>query len=55
LPARATEITLPDNDRIKIFAVSVVDQKGDDIHLLQPLSDDFQEDGPFVLRKMNNN
>ena len=55
LPAGATEITLPDNDRIKIFAATVADQKGDDIHLLQSLSDDFQEDGPFVLRKMNKN
>lgn len=53
LPSGATEITLPDNDRIKIFAVTVAKQKADDIHLLQPLSDDFQEDGPFVLRKTN--
>jgi len=33
--------------------VTLADQKGDDIHMLQPLSDDFQEDGPFVLRKKN--
>jgi len=53
LPAGTTEITLPDNDRIKIFAATVASQNGDDIHLLQPLSDDFLEDGPFVLRKLN--
>lgn len=53
LPANTTEITLPDNDRIKIFAVTVAEQKADDIRLLQPLFDDFQEDGPFVLRKTN--
>jgi len=53
LPAGVTEITLPDNDRIKIFAITVAEQKADNIYMLQPLSDDFQEDGPFVLRKTN--
>lgn len=53
LPKNTTEVALPDNDRIKIFALTVARNDADDIHLLQPLSDDFSQDEPFVLRKSN--
>ncbi len=52
LPAHTSEVTLPVNDRIKIFALTAVEERADDIHLLQYLTDDFQEDGPFLLRKL---
>jgi len=45
------EITLPDNDKIKIFAITAANHNADDIQVLQPLSDDFKENEPFVLRK----
>jgi alpha-mannosidase len=54
LPKNTTEVTLPDNDRIKIFALTVAKKDADDIRLLQPLSDDFSKDEPFVLRKTAN-
>ena len=43
-------ITLPDNDRIKIFAVTVARKSSDDLKFLQLLSDDFSENSPFNLR-----
>ena len=43
-------VTLPDNDRIKIFAVTVARKSSDDLNFLQPLSDDFGENSPFHLR-----
>jgi alpha-mannosidase len=51
LPMDCTEITLPDNNAIKIFAITVADKKTDDIRLLQMLSDDFSKNEPFVMRK----
>jgi alpha-mannosidase len=53
LPANATEIVLPDNDRIKLFALTVAHMDSDDIQILQSPSDNFQDDGLFVLRKNN--
>ena len=46
----ATNIILPDNDKIKIFAISVVKSSKDDIQMLQPLTDDFSKNPQFVLR-----
>jgi alpha-mannosidase len=48
---KPAQLTLPDNNRIKIFAVTAAKKNSDDILLLQPLSDNFKENGPFVLRK----
>jgi len=52
LPPKTGEITLPDNDKIKVFAVSVANKGAGDFHLLQPLCDDFKENIPFVLRNL---
>jgi alpha-mannosidase len=51
LPAGCSEITLPDNNAIKIFALTAARKNSGDILLLQPLTDDFSKNGPFVLRK----
>jgi len=50
LDKNTDKITLPDNSKIKIFAITLANNKGDDIQLLQPLSDDFNDNKPFVLR-----
>jgi alpha-mannosidase len=51
LPQNIGEITLPDNDKIKIFAITAAKNTADDIQILQPLTDDFKENQPFVLRQ----
>ncbi len=51
IPANATSVTLPDNPKIKIFAMTAAHKMGDDIQLLQPLSDDFNDSKPYKLRK----
>ncbi|MCE1198400.1 MAG: glycosyl hydrolase-related protein [Marinilabiliales bacterium] len=51
LPEHCTSLQLPDNSRIKIFAITLSDQQTDDIRLLQPLADDFSQNEPFHLRK----
>ncbi|MDP2336998.1 MAG: glycoside hydrolase family 38 C-terminal domain-containing protein [Bacteroidota bacterium] len=53
LPQNAGEITLPDNFKIKIFAITVAKKDADDVQILQPLSDDFKENGPFVLKNVS--
>lgn len=50
LQPQSSTLTLPDNDQIKIFALTVAKENSDDIILLQPLSDDFKENGRFKLR-----
>lgn len=50
LPQKTNNITLPDNDKIKIFAITVAKNVADDVQILQPLSDDFKGNKPFVLR-----
>ncbi len=50
LPKGATTITLPKNDKIKVFAITLAQRTGDDIQLLQPLTDDFKENKPYKLR-----
>jgi alpha-mannosidase len=54
VPENTGEITLPDNDKIKIFGITVARNAADEIHVLQPLADDFKENRPFVLRKAGN-
>lgn len=50
LPKDATTITLPKNDKIKVFAITLAQKTGDDIQLLQPLTDDFKEHKSYKLR-----
>jgi hypothetical protein len=47
-------ITLPDNDKIKIFAITVAKKSTDGIRFLQPIFDDFSGNSPFHLRKQDN-
>ncbi len=49
VPQGAKTIKLPDNDKIKIFAITVAQKKGDDVHFLQPLIDDFTKAKKFNL------
>jgi len=51
IPNNSTEIILPDNDKIKVFAMTVAKNEADHIQSLQPLADDFSENRTFTLRK----
>ena len=51
VPAHATTITLPRNNKIKIFAITAAQNTRDELKVLQPLSDDFSEAKPYALRK----
>jgi len=51
LPKNARIITLPANNSIRVFAITAVQKAGDDIKLLQPLTDDFRDNKPFVFRR----
>jgi alpha-mannosidase len=44
-------LTLPANDKIKIFAITAAREKYEDTKALQPLYDDFKANPPFLLRK----
>jgi alpha-mannosidase len=50
LPKGAKSFTLPNNDKIRIFAVSVAKNANEDVLPLQPLYDDFKDAKPAVLR-----
>jgi len=50
LPKGTRSITLPKNNKIKIFAVTVADNKNEDVIPLQLLYDDFRNDKPVQLR-----
>ncbi len=50
LDKNTNKITLPDNSKIKIFAITVAKNNGDNIQSLQPLYDDFRENKPYSLR-----
>ena len=50
LPKGIRTITLPKNDKIKIFAITVADNKIDEVIPLQLLYDDFKNDKPIHLR-----
>lgn len=50
LPKGVKTVTLPKNDKIKIFAITVANNTNDDITPLQPLYDDFKNNKPVQLR-----
>ncbi|MCW0483928.1 alpha-mannosidase [Gaoshiqia sediminis] len=50
LPEGSTELTLPENEKIKVFAVTVAQKEADDIKLLHSLTDNFKDNKKFVLR-----
>ncbi len=51
LPPHTKSVTLPDNAKIKIFAITAARNEADDIQVLHPLTDDFKESKPYSLRK----
>ncbi|WP_319589322.1 glycoside hydrolase family 38 C-terminal domain-containing protein [uncultured Draconibacterium sp.] len=53
VPIGAKSITLPDNDKIKVFAITVAQKDGDDIELLQPIIDDFEDHKEFEIKLDN--
>lgn len=53
LPEGAKTITLPDNKKIKIFAMTVANVENEEVRTLQPLYDDFKENQPVHLRNNN--
>ena len=50
LPKGVKSVTLPNNDKIKIFAITVANNTNSDVMPLQPLYDDFKEIKPVQLR-----
>ena len=50
LPKGAKSVTLPKNDNIKIFAITVVNNANEDVTPLQPLYDDFKNNKTVQLR-----
>ena len=50
LPKGAKSVTLPDNEKIKIFAITVANNLNDDVTPLQLLYDDFKDNKPVELR-----
>ncbi len=50
LEQKADKIILPNNSKIKILAITLAKNNGDNIQLLQPLYDDFKENKPYELR-----
>lgn len=50
LPKGTRSVTLPQNSEIKIFAITVANNKNEDVMPLQPLYDDFKNDKPMQLR-----
>ena len=52
LPKGARTLTLPVNNKIKVFAVTVAENANDNIVPLQLLYDDFKDNKPIKLRKI---
>lgn len=50
LPKGTASVTLPDNDKIKIFAITVANKINEDVTPLQPLYDNFKDSKAPVLR-----
>jgi len=50
LPQGTRNITLPKNESIKIFAISVANNANENVTPLQPLYDDFKNNKPIELR-----
>lgn len=53
LPAGATHITLPNNKKIKIYAITMEKSKYEDNKVLQPLYDDYQHAEQVKVRTNN--
>lgn len=52
LPDNTTSVTLPNNSKIRIFAITVARQTGDDLQFSNSLYDDFKDNKTFKLRKL---
>ena len=50
LPKGTSSITLPENSKIKIFAITVAKNVNEDVTPLQSLYDDFKDNKPVQLR-----
>jgi len=50
IPAGAKSITLPDNERIKILAITAASSDAETVKPLQPIYDDFKGNPDFKLR-----
>jgi len=50
IPAGTRSITLPDNDKIRVFAITAANNPNDRATPLQPLYDDFRDNKTFLLR-----
>ncbi|MCJ7448492.1 MAG: glycosyl hydrolase-related protein [Bacteroidales bacterium] len=50
LPKGVRSVKLPDNSRIKVFAMTLTNNQKDEITPLQPLYDDFTDNKPVKLR-----
>jgi alpha-mannosidase len=50
VPKGAKTITLPENQKIKVFAITVAKNGSDDVRALQPLTDDFSNSRLVELR-----
>lgn len=54
IPAGAKQIVLPDNKRIKVYAITVAEDNRPNVQPLQPLYDDYTNVKAVTLRKENN-
>lgn len=50
VPKGAKSVTLPNDSKIKIFAITVAKNANEDVMPLQPLYDDFKDAKPAILR-----
>jgi alpha-mannosidase len=50
LPKGTRSFTLPDNDKIKVFAITVANNPNENVEPLQPLYDDFRNNKAIQLR-----
>jgi alpha-mannosidase len=50
VPAGSKTLTLPSNQNIRIFAITVAKNENDDLKALQPLFDDFKDNNPVKFR-----
>ena len=51
IPAGSKILTLPSNQDIRVFAVTVARNGNDNVKALQPLTDNFDNSVPYTLRK----
>jgi alpha-mannosidase len=50
IPQGAKTITLPNNQRIRVFAITAIKGTNGEVKALQPLFDDFQDSKPVLMR-----